>query len=264
MNNSNFTLQDFVTELNWNNCLLKTKRTACSNLRVQPVLPLVDAQLVPEVTYMVPGSHLCMWTHRQVHDQPAAGVRITRPNGQTLLPAESRLLSPRGRIASVGERAPVAQHPIGQQLLWQRQREVGHRGRVEKEGQLGTVAGVLVAESQTWPDAVVWCHVVEHVHPHLAACCRAGTRWPPGRTQEDVVGDDLKREGRTRERWSNISELVCVIFTFKSVPYTEPVLFLSFYLCTSWTNVTHSTETPIIALHNTFPLLFLLQRHLFL
>lgn len=129
--------------------LLRCKTT--KHLPAQPVPSLIDAQFVPKVTHMVPGSHLCMRTHRQVHDQPAAVVRIARPNWHALLPAESRLLGPRGRVAPVGEGAPVAQHPIGQQLLWRRQGEVGHRGGVKEKGQLGAVAGVLVAESQAGP-----------------------------------------------------------------------------------------------------------------
>lgn len=83
----------------------------------QPVPSLVDAQLVPEITYMVSGSGLRMGTHSEVHDQKATGVRIARPNRQTLLPAESCLLAPGGRVAGVSEGTPVAQHSIGQQLL---------------------------------------------------------------------------------------------------------------------------------------------------
>lgn len=52
---------------------------------------LVDAQLVPEVTHTAPGFHLGVGTHGQVHDQPAAVVKITWPNGRTLLSAEGRV-----------------------------------------------------------------------------------------------------------------------------------------------------------------------------
>lgn len=134
----------------------ETKRTAwidaisvksTQRLPAQPVPSLIDAQFVPEVTHVASGSHLCMWTHCQVHDQPAAGVRVAWPNRQTLLPAERRLLGPWGRVTSVGKGTPVAQHPIGQQLLWQRQGEVGHRGRIEEKRQFSAMAGVMVAES---------------------------------------------------------------------------------------------------------------------
>lgn len=148
---------------------------------------------------MAPRSHLCMWTHRQVHNQPAAVVGVARPNRQPLLSAESRLLGPWRRVAGVGEGPPVAQHPIGQQLLWQRHGEVGHRGGVEEKRQLGAVAGVLVAEGQTWPHPWVWRHVVEHVHPHPAARRCAGPRRPSWWTQEDVVGDDLGRGKKDRQ-----------------------------------------------------------------
>lgn len=108
-------------------------------------IPLVDPQLVPEVTHMASGCHLCVQTHGQVHDQPAAVVQITRPNRQTLLSAEGRLPGTRGRVTIVGKGAPVAQHPIGQQLLWWGQGEVCHRPGVEDKRELGAVTGVLVA-----------------------------------------------------------------------------------------------------------------------
>lgn len=107
----------------------------------------------------------------------------------------------------MGKGAPVAQHPIGQQLLWHRQGEFGHRGRVKEKRQLGAVADVLVAESQAGPHAMVRCHVVEHVHPHPAAHRCGGTRRPPGRTQEDVVGDDLGREREAAGQTTDIFEL---------------------------------------------------------
>lgn len=94
---------------------------------------------------MAPGFHLGMRTHGQVHDQPAAVVKITWPNGRTLLSAEGRLLGARGRVTSVGEGTPVAQHPVGQQLLWWQQGEFGHGSRVEDKREFGTMTGVLVA-----------------------------------------------------------------------------------------------------------------------
>lgn len=81
-------------------------------------IPLVDAQCVPEVTHMAPGCNLGTHMDGEVHDQPSAAVKITRPSRQTLLSAESRLLGTRGRVTVVSKGAPVAQHSIGQQLLW--------------------------------------------------------------------------------------------------------------------------------------------------
>lgn len=112
---------------------------------------LVDAQLVPEVTHTAPGLALGVRARGQVHDHPAAVVEVARPDGQTLLSAESRLADARGGVAAVGEGAPVAQHPIGQQLLRWRQREVGDGGGVKDERELGAVTGVLVAAGQTRP-----------------------------------------------------------------------------------------------------------------
>lgn len=181
-------------------CCVRSQEDSTDAATVPPCRPtrpgssLVDAQFVPEVAHVAPGAHLCVRAHRQVHDEPAAVVGVARPGGQTLLAAERRLLQARGRVGGVGEGAPVAQHPVGEQLLGQRHGEVGHRRRVEEEGQLGAVAGVLVAEGQARPHAVVRCHVVEHVHPHLAARRRARPRRPPRRTQEDEVGDDLQEE----------------------------------------------------------------------
>lgn len=108
-------------------------------------IPLVDAQFVPEVTHVAPGFHLGVHMHGEVHDQPAAAVKITRPSRQTLLSAESRLPGARGRVTVVSKGAPVAQHSIGQQLLWWRQGEVCHRGRVKDKRQLGAVTDMLVA-----------------------------------------------------------------------------------------------------------------------
>lgn len=152
---------------------------------------------------MTPGPDLGVRTDCQVHDQPAAVVRVAWPGGRTLLPAEGGLPGPRRRVAAVGEGTPVAQHPIGQQPLGRRHTEVGHGGWVEEERQLGAVAGVLVAEGQARPHTGVRGHVVKHIHPHATAGCRPGTRWPPGRTQEDVVCDDLEK--KREERRTNMS-----------------------------------------------------------
>lgn len=89
-----------------------------------------------------------MRTHSQVHDQPAAVVEITWPNGRTLLSTEGRLPGERGRVTAVGEGAPVAQHAVGQQLLRWQQGEVGDGSRVEDKREFGAVTGVLVAAGQ--------------------------------------------------------------------------------------------------------------------
>lgn len=77
---------------------------------------------------MTPGPDLGVRTDCQVHDQPAAVVRVAWPGGWTLLPAEGGLPGPRRRVAAVGEGTPVTQHPIGQQPLGRRHAEVGHGG----------------------------------------------------------------------------------------------------------------------------------------
>lgn len=107
-------------------------------------IPLVDAQFVPEVTHTAPGFHLGMHMDGQVHDQPAAAVKITRPNGHALFSAESRLPGTRGRVTVVSKGAPGAQHSIRQQPLWWRQGEVCHRGGVKDKRELGTVTDMLV------------------------------------------------------------------------------------------------------------------------
>lgn len=231
------------------------KRTACwccfnanqPNTSLHSLSSLVDAKFVPEVTHMAPGSHLCMWAHCQVHDQPAAGVRITWPNRQTLLLAESRLLDARGRVTVVGKSTPVAEHPIGQQLLWRGQGKVGHWGRVKEKRQLSAVAGVLVAESYTWPHAMVWHHVVKDVHPHPAACCFASTCRPPGWAQEDVVCDDLGREKKQlvkyQAQWHEITssqagDLVTAgKFCICGPQRMNPADWLASFMVTCWKTV---------------------------
>lgn len=130
----------------------------------------------------------------QVHHQPTTGVRVRWPRGRTLLSAGGRLWCWWVGVTGVGERPPVAHHPIGQQPFWWRQGEVSDGGRAEEEGQLRTVTHPLVTEGQARPHTLVrWC-VVKYVHPHVGARCHAGACRPPRWTQEDVVGDDLRTE----------------------------------------------------------------------
>lgn len=161
---------------------------------------LVNAQFVPEVTDVVPGAHLCMWPHREVHEEPAAGVAVPRPQRQALLLTEPGLRCPRRGVPVVSEGPPVTQHPVGQQPLWDGHGEVSHGGGVEEEGQLGAVTGVLVTERQPGPNAMVWGNVVENVHPNWTPRFDPCMSRTPSRTQEDVVCDNLRAKARSHDQ----------------------------------------------------------------